>query len=212
MSTGTPKRRWYQFSIRTLLVVMLVSLVVFGFVWQVWKNRSLYEQKQKQVWSFNIAVAEIHSMGGSVKSNRKVSFRNYDHDACDPRRITIDEYDYLLDERFGRGALSFSVTFAYGTSGSQKITGVGLERLQDLPNLEHLDLRATNVTDDGLECINQIMSLKRLFLDNTKVSDAGLVHLNGLTDLQVLRLMDTKVSENGIKKLKQALPNCVIEH
>jgi len=39
-----------------------------------------------------------------------------------------------------------------------------------------------------------------------------LVHLEGLTGLKELFLMNTKVTDAGVKKLKQALPNCIIKH
>ncbi len=115
------------------------------------------------------------------------------------------------------------------------VTDAGLVHLKELPNLRHLDLGATGVTDSGLvqlegltnlerlevnfnqritdaglKHLEDLGSLQELYLDGTDVTDAGLVNLKKLTNLEQLGLVDTGVTEDGVKKLKQALPCCVI--
>ena len=77
-----------------------------------------------------------------------------------------------------------------------QVTDAGLEHLKGLSNLEHLILFRWRVTDGG----------------RMRVTDAGLEHLKGLTSLKALVLAGTRVTDEGIKKLRQALPNCAIQH
>ena len=46
---------------------------------------------------------------------------------------------------------------------------------------------------------------------NTQITDAGLKRLRNSTQLQYVDLRGTKVTENGRQKLKQELPNCLVE-
>jgi internalin A len=66
------------------------------------------------------------------------------------------------------------------------------------------------VTDAGVEMLKFIPGLKQLDLSFTEVAGAGLEPLKGLTALRELQLSDPKVTENGIRKLREALPYCVI--
>jgi hypothetical protein len=117
-----------------------------------------------------------------------------------------------------------------------KITGTGLEYLKGLAQLRMLDLKGNQVTDDGLEHIRGLVRLRWLSLDSTNITDAemdhlknltqlerlsvnysditdaGLDYLNGLTNLRLLELGETKVTDKGLQKLRQALPNCDIQH
>ncbi|MEE2707567.1 MAG: hypothetical protein VX988_10980 [Planctomycetota bacterium] len=92
-----------------------------------------------------------------------------------------------------------------------KVTDAGLVHLKGLTGLEELNLTNTEITDAGLVHLKELSSLGILYLYGTKVTDAGLVHLTGLTKLKWLRLESTKVTDAGVKKLKQALPKCIIE-
>ena len=64
----------------------------------------------------------------------------------------------------------------------------------------------------NLSCCILLTCCAGLYLNNTQVTDAGLVHLKGLSKLQYLDLSNTQVTDEGVKKLQQALPNCIIEH
>jgi hypothetical protein len=65
--TATPKRRWYQFTLKTLLLVMvLLCLGPGGFV--------AYEQNK--VLRQKAAVEAIEKLGGVVEYGRSVSGRS----------------------------------------------------------------------------------------------------------------------------------------
>jgi hypothetical protein len=95
--------------------------------------------------------------------------------------------------------------------GNTQVTDAGLEHLKGLAQLQYLWLDGTQVTDAGLEHLKGLIQLQELWLCHTNVTDAGLEHLQGLTQLQGLYLGGTQVTDEGVQKLKQALPNCIID-
>jgi hypothetical protein len=117
-----------------------------------------------------------------------------------------------------------------------RIGDESLRVLGRLPRLEKLSLQGNNLTDEGLAHLKGLSQLKRLTvgLGKTKITDAGLAHLANLKNLQQLGLQRTDVTSDGLKhleglenlteiwlggtqvtdisSLKQALPNCSIQH
>ena len=55
-----------------------------------------------------------------------------------------------------------------------------------------------------------LAKLERLYLGGNQVTDAGLEHLIEMKSLEYLDLANTNITDEGVKKLQQALPNCVI--
>jgi hypothetical protein len=56
-----PRRRWYQFSLRTMLIVMVLSSAVFGW----WGHRSKEWIRQRHsVKVFKGAVGQVRAPGG----------------------------------------------------------------------------------------------------------------------------------------------------
>ncbi|MCH8043482.1 MAG: hypothetical protein IID44_07165 [Planctomycetes bacterium] len=186
------KRRWYQFSLKTLLVVMTLSCV--GFSWfGVRLHRA--QANRARVAAVRESVAEIEKLGGYVsRQNEERRPRTWleeqfddPGDADDP--AIIEFYDVYLVSR---------------------ATDAGLMHVKEMKNLRHLNLRHTNCTESGLENLKGLSKLSNLDLHNTNVTDAGLEHLRGLTKLCLLVLSDTNVTDEGVQKLQQALPKCKI--
>lgn len=80
-------------------------------------------------------------------------------------------------------------------------------RLPRLPNLRGLNLYDTSFRGDGLE---NIPSVERLDLRGTDVDDKSVPTLAALTKLKKLALGGTAVSDSGIDQLRRRLPNCEI--
>jgi hypothetical protein len=105
-----------------------------------------------------------------------------------------------------------------------RVTGTGLKHLKRLTELQTLRLENAAITDAGLEHLKGLSSLKELDLFGTQVTDAGLEHLTGLKSLEKLKLgyftlspelappelRRTNVTSDGVKRLRQALPKCII--
>jgi hypothetical protein len=61
---GMPRRRWYQFRLRTLLVVVTLLAIPCGYVG--WQARIVHERKA--------VIAEVERLGGSYSSRRPSMF------------------------------------------------------------------------------------------------------------------------------------------
>ena len=204
MVTHTPKHRWYQFRLRTLLLVMTVLCVAFA--WIGWR---MQRARVNRAWVAEVdkAVAAIEEFGGHVYPKiwnmRPQTWLEKQFDDPGSRDDPV------------RAWKESRVTF--GASAS--ITDAGLEHLSGLKHhlsglngLKHLDLGYTNITDAGLIHLKGLKGLYILNLAGTKVTDAGLDHLTGLNNLIWVDLGVTNVTSEGARKLQRALPNCKIRH
>jgi hypothetical protein len=61
-----------------------------------------------------------------------------------------------------------------------------------------------------MERLVALPNLSHVFLDRTAVSDAGLRYLESARRLQYISLRFTRVTDDGMKRLKAALPSCLI--
>ncbi len=232
MTESRPKRRWYQFSLRTLLIgVLVVSLPLSWVACRMQKRR-----KQRE------AVTAIVKAGGKV---------SYDYDRiaepCIPkwaRALLGDSFFYDVKSVVAYGSFGddeashlkelTNLTALYLTAtqvtdaglecleGSTKlttldlnytqVTDAGLEHIEGLKNLRYLSLCGTQITDAGLENLKGLTDLTGVDLDRTQITDNGLEHLEGLTNLRHLNLRWTQVTPEGVRKLRNALPGCQAFH
>ena len=185
--SAAPKRRWYQFSLRTLLVLItLICLGPGGFV--------AYEQQKAR--RQRAAVAFIEKIGGRVA---------YDHDAVkrsalmravlgDDRCAHVSSISLRPPEsRQGFPTLKKfpGLTDLYVNDASN----ADLVHLKPLANLRWLDLRETEVTSEGLLHLAGLTELEGLQLYGTGVDDAGVAHLASLQKLTLLDLRKTRVTD-----------------
>ena len=128
-----PRRRWFQFSLRTLFVLVTVLCVWLA----VTVNRA---RKQRE------AVAAIEAVGGLVTYE-------YQYDSSDTFSATAKPPGpEWLRELVGEEYF-VSVTFV-GLQNTQ-VTDACLEHLKGLTNLETLNLIGTQVTDAGVKNLQQ---------------------------------------------------------
>jgi hypothetical protein len=180
--TPLPKRRWFQYSISTLLLLIAFCAVVLAL----FVNPALRQRR---------AVAYVESLGG------RVSYAN----SRETESAHVPEW---LEQRLGIDFFR-SVNGVY-LDGTQ-VSDAGLAHLKGLNVLERLSLYDTRISDAGLAQLKEMNALERLSLHSTQISDAGLTHLQGLAALEVLYLHNTQVSDAGMSRLQTALPNCRIE-
>jgi hypothetical protein len=144
----TPKRRWYQYSLKTLLVVLtLLCLGPGGYV--------AYEHAKAR--KQNAAVEVLEKLGGFVFVDTKVPCRS-------PMVRQV-----LGDDAFGNVA---EVNLNY-----TQATDADLVHLNGLKGIRIVDLRNTKVTDAGLMHLAELKGLVVLDLGHTKVTDAGVAEL-----------------------------------
>jgi hypothetical protein len=202
MSDTKIKLRWFQYSLRTVLII--VTLCAIPCSWLALKMRQAKRQRE--------AVAAIEKLGGGVllsepsgpKWLRSLVGEDFSQSVESVQLDNTQATDSGLEHLKGFSQLKF--LSLYGT----EVTDAGLEHLKGLSQLQELDLRETNVTDSGLAHLKGLSQLKSLYLIGTKVTDAGLEHLKDLSQLKSLYL-STKVTPAGVRRIKQALPNCTID-
>ncbi len=228
MATSKTHLRWFQFGLRSLLIVM--TLACIGMSWVDVKIQKARQQKE--------AVAAITAAGGRICY--EVSLRNAAPDWL-VERLGEDFFQTAAGVVFRKRANDADLVYladlpevtTVNLVGTQ-VTDAGLERLSALPQIWGLGLDATQVSDAGLVHLGRMTQLVALSLEDTKITDAGLEHLAGLMHLRDLslnktkitdagleylkpliqlrrvRLSGTHVSDDGVKELRQALPRCEI--
>jgi hypothetical protein len=172
-----PRRRWFRFSLRLLLIVVTVLAVPLG--WIGWELRQVRREQATITW--------IVETGGGVnyQSNFKPDDRSW--------------WEESTDKWFGERVCWVSLD---NTQVSD------LSPLAELKNLKTLSLDQTQVSD--LSPLAELKKLEVLYLSHTQVSD--LSPLAELKNLEWLYLHNTKVSDEQVQELRQALPNCHIQH
>jgi len=236
-----PKRRWYQFSLRTLLVFVLLASV--GLSWFAMKLHQARKQRE--------AVEAILKAGGWVTYDFELADTGTLTPGAEPpappwlRKVLGDDFfrDVVRLHVSGPGCGDAELEHLEGLTKLEEVslsfaqvTDAGLAHLEGLTSLEVLELTGTQVSDAGLQHLRRLTRLRALSLEGTQLTDSGLEHLKGLTRLRFLNLcrtrvtdagledlktltrlanlylFETHVTEEGIKKLQKALPNCTIYH
>jgi hypothetical protein len=235
------KRRWFQFRLRTLLLLVTVFAVLFG--WVAHKAHNAREQKRVVAWL-----------------REKEAFMRYDYQIDDQGEDIINAA--LPGPKWIRDVLGIdfvdSVVLAY----------VMCDRLDDysvlagLPDLEEVSFDCTNVgapdplsraelgdlsplsglkklrslkfywtSGNDLTSLAEVSNLQELTLfytddhDLTFLADlenlesldlehipvTDIAPLHRLTNLRNLNLVCTGVTEVQVEALRQALPNCVVQ-
>ena len=193
----------FQFSIRSLLMLMVVVAIPCSWLAEARKQREI--------------VVEIEKAGGEVHYDFQLdpSFNGVSG-AKPPGPAWLRKWlgdDLLVNVTWvslhDRDVGDAEVQRLKGLPQLQwldlsytKLSDAGLKHIEGLTQLQWLWLRGTKLSDAGLEHLEALTKLQELFLDDTKVSDAGLEHLKRLTQLQCLELTGTKVSNAGLDRLK----------
>ncbi len=153
--TTTPRRRWFQYSLRTLLLVML--LVSIGMSWFAVKVQKARRQRT--------VVEAIKKLGGEVKFDYEYGDQ-LPGNSADP-----GWFRNLLEE-------DFFATVVYVSFIDSRVTDDDLESLKELTQLRGLNFCGTQVGDAGLEHLRELSHLKHLFLMNTLATDEGAAKLH----------------------------------
>ncbi len=197
-TTSKPRRRWFQYSLRLLLLVMPLACIGTGWManrmHRVSKERAATEAIERFGGSVGILYADFRSESLGRAFLREL-FGNKFFAHADSADISNDAATKYLAE--------FARLRELTLQGSQ-ITDGGLEHLTDLMQLRVLRLIGTHVTDAGLPYLEGLAQLEELRIAGSQVTDAGLEHLQGLTQLHSLRVDGcTQVSDAGLENLKE---------
>ncbi len=98
------------------------------------------------------------------------------------------------------------------SAGNAQVTDDALKGIRGCTELRILQLSGNNVTDQGFKLLNGLKSLETLDVDGNKLfSDFTLDKLDSFKTLKTLKIQDTACTLAGIQKLKQAIPDCVVQ-
>ncbi|MCY2987157.1 MAG: hypothetical protein NTY19_04715 [Planctomycetota bacterium] len=187
-----PRRRWLQFSLRTMLALTVV--LGCGFGWLGTKVKAAKEQDGALQ-----ALSGIGAVRQDYPSEVPPKWRALIPEDLVPRWAR----DNLFDDVTG---LTFTLKdgfHAWGPIGQNPGCVDGsLVPLARLPDLRFVGLAGTHITDNGLRHLTGLRSLECLNLGLTSVSDAGLMHLKPLVNLERLILANTQVTDAGLVQLK----------
>lgn len=115
----------------------------------------------------------------------------------------------IAPEAFGRLNRFRELTELY--LNNTRITNGQLAALSELPLLKRLNLAVTSIDDAGLVGLTRFPTLEFLVIHRTSVTDAGVDSLSRLKALRTLDVTGTQISEDGLKRLREALPDCLIK-
>jgi hypothetical protein len=175
-----PKRRWFQFSLRTLLVFVL--LVSIGMSW--FAARMTKARRQKK------AVQAIERAGGMVSYDYQGDGPFGDPHAQPPVLKWARE---LLGDDFFCDVVMVAIV-------ADKDFDDQASHLKALAGIKTLVLTGSQVTDAGLKHMEGLTKLERLSLGGSQVTGAGLGHLEGLTRLTAVGLNGTQVTDTGLSR------------
>jgi Leucine-rich repeat (LRR) protein len=225
MTAPKPKLRWFQYSLRTLLV--FVTLCAIPCSWLAVKMRQAKRQRS--------VVQAVLAAGGIV-------MRRADDDATDfidldkmPSPPTLAESLFrrqrvvlvsLADETCTYDVADPPITissFRLGRDASR----LNLATLGELPDLEFVDLgdrqvndrdclnlaacsrlqvlvarHCSDVTDHGIQSLTHLRCLRVLRLDGCKLGRTGAQCVGGLRELQRLELDNTTITDDDLEYLK----------
>ena len=203
------RRRWYQYSLRSLLMLMLVVGLASG-----WLGMRMQQARRQDA-----IVEAIRKAGGNVyfdatvadgcqlvKSPDAEEFR-----AWSSNRLGVDifatanyvELSNQLERETLLAVLDELQQVRHLVLYDTQLSNAELEHLARLhPNLLTLDLRMTEVTTTGLRHLSSLTQLQCLNLSGLQIDDEDLNHLRGLSQLRELYLTGTAVTGAGLEHLQ----------
>ena len=160
-ATPKPRPRWLQFSLRGLLLLMVVISAPLG--WFAWKRERLRAQRE--------AIQAIESLGGLAI---------YDLEYSDVPLDASGEIVWPGPARLRRvlGDDAFVHVVDVRLAGIE-VTASHLNCLKGLPRCRLLDLSSAKITDAALVSLVGRTRFEQLFLAGTGVTDKGLFKSSG---------------------------------
>jgi hypothetical protein len=203
MPETTRHRRRFQFSLRSLLVLVTACTV----------SCSWLGVRLRQAERVREALALAREIDGKVNHFESYYYREWFSNPLNDQVLSGVYWVNLHDTQVTDAHLEqFAELRQLASLNLQntRISDAGLAQLKGLNNLKFLYLEGTKVTDRGLAHLAGMDGLRELYLGGTEVTDAGLVYLEDLRDLRGIYLRNTKVTEEGAKRLRARLPECEI--
>jgi hypothetical protein len=159
----SPKRRWFQFSLLSLLGGTAVLGGLFGRIAYLDRMARFHERESIAYLTVSLLLAPLDERGIKLGDEGERHFR------LEERYRRAMWYPWLLvDEKTDIGVFTFP---------DRTISDDDLPSLASRTQLVELDLSGTKVTDAGIAHLSSLRNLSDLWLKNTCVTDAGVRRL-----------------------------------
>ncbi|MBI1901071.1 MAG: hypothetical protein HYS13_08170 [Planctomycetia bacterium] len=196
--TPTPNRarqprrrpRWLRFSLRTLLVLMLLLSVALAWL------RVEMKRAQEQA----AMVRRIREMGGTVIYDHQMVYANKFYRGSAPAYDSKKEPtgNELVRRLLGNDFLDKVVQVHFGPDSYFTSRGMVVS------------YQPSHLTDEQLAQLDNLPDLEVVVLLEPDTTDAGLMHLAKFKSLRAIRLRGAKITDEAVRKLQAALPDCQI--
>lgn len=178
-----PRRRWFQFSLRSLLVVMLLLPMVLGVY-------ARYRAESQRQWRL---VNELKAAGGM-----------FDWEIADQGKPEFEQGAFLQWQKWlgidlPQGLKSFTIFKSVEP-------GVPLANLGEFPQLESVVLCDGTATDKDLAILAKLPRLRFLRVDSDHITDQGIAALEGCTNLHDVAIEGNQLTGKGLAVVAN-LPN-----
>jgi hypothetical protein len=199
-------RRWYQFSLRSLLVFTLIFAVTVGWlgskIGQKRCERQAVEAILKaggQVWFDRESRRDRPTIPNEASGPRWIRWALGDNFFSEVRQVGLCFDD---DETLAQLEALRDIEFLTVADGG-KITSAGVAHINALPHLRSLKLTATSVTDQWLDHLKGLPNLRILILDRTNIDDKSIGRITELIQLEELFLHTASVTDKGLKNFER---------
>jgi hypothetical protein len=203
------RRRWYQYSLRTLLIVVTIFAVACS--WFTVKMRAAEKQRraveglarsQCRVF-YGYQMIPSNDRAASVSPRWEGHLDNIDPNARKPASQWM--IDWLGIDFFSNVS---EVDSMIAFSDNE------LRQIEDLTQLRRFSTASDELTDAGLARLENFKQLEELILlpnfaphhtrlkPTSGITDEGLWHLKGLANLQTLYISFSKITDAGLEHLK----------
>ncbi len=186
-------RRRFQFSLRTLLVLVVVVALPFSWL----------AVEMKKVRQERMAVGFFLASGCIVFddecTDKEGDLLVLDHRFAD---LLIIRDRGPLTRLLGRDFFHSTRTIAHW----RPLYQVGPYDSSGMPYTKR------DVAEAMLFALKDISDLRTLDLSNMPINDCDLDYVMLMKELRQLDLSHTRITDEGVAKLQQALPNCKITH
>ena len=227
--TAKPRRRWYQFTLRTAGVwIALLCLLLGSFAW--WRDRAVRQRKvveelrglgarvdyryfSQSKWKYIATVDKPQNEFFLCSWLRHYFGTDFVYDVDSVRVRTSPGLSIIQPEslRLALPLIQKCPRIRLLELEGSEVSGADLRNLPCLESLEELTLSPASrsvgshgvLTDGDLVFLERATHLRLLDLANQPVGDTGLKHLGNCPGLQVLRLRDTNIGDEGLKHLSE---------
>jgi internalin A len=191
-----PRRRWFRFSLRTLLLAMTLLACWLGY--QVWR----WNERDK-------AIAQLRALGGEVSfgTNPTPKWLVAMFGEKPFRRVGIVNLHRLPATDEHLQLMAWFPDLETVTINGTQVTDAGLKHLDGMSKLWWLEMEWNNISDEGLAELKDLPSLKALRVTDSRVTNEGVKRaLARFKNLQEIWIDRTRVTPEEVAAIRAAWP------